>query len=171
MSADEKVAARKEAMKKSTAKNPYHYTQCGLPNVWLVGVEYRVDPESGEELVGIPCLPELLDALAKTVAGKPTPLTADELRFLRKRNKIASKDFAGFVGLSPEQYSRIENGTATVTPMLDRLVRLTYAAFAKLPKVAEEMVRVKWQAEVTSEQRIVATQDEKHHWVIQTKAA
>jgi transcriptional regulator with XRE-family HTH domain len=171
MSATEKTAP-KNRMKKSTAREPYHYVQCGLPNVWLVGVEYSAATDDAEQAVGIPCLPALLDALAKTVAEKPAALTADELRFLRKRMRYASKDFATVVGLSPEQYSRIENGPAAITPMLDKLVRFLYAAKAKLPKLADEAAApVKWVAERTREERIVATQDEEHHWVIQTRAA
>ena len=75
------------------------------------------------------------------------------------------------MGLSVEQYSRLENG-ATVTPTVDRLVRLLYAALAKLtPEVAEGVARGTWQAEVTHEERIVASRDTDQQWVVQTEAA
>jgi transcriptional regulator with XRE-family HTH domain len=119
----------------------------------------------------IPCLPGLLDALAKMVLTKRGLLTGDELRFLRKELRMPSKDFAGLVGVTPEQYSRLENG-ATVTPTVDRLVRLLYVALAKLPaEAAEEVARTIWTAELDHAERIIASQDENHNWIVMTKAA
>lgn len=159
------------AMKVSTKSKPYHYVGSGLPNVYLVGVEYSFEPETGLQSADIPCLPQLLEALAKALLQKRGLLTSDELRFLRKRLKISSKEFAGLVGVSAEQYSRLENG-ATVTATVDRLIRLLYIAIAKpVALAAEDVARTMWSAELTHEQRIIATQDEKKRWVVMTKAA
>jgi transcriptional regulator with XRE-family HTH domain len=165
------VAAEKFEIKVSSKVKPYHYVGSGLPNVYLVGVEYRYWPATEEQAADIPCLPNLLQALAKAIVGKRTALTGDELRFLRKRLRVPSKDFAGFVGVTPEQYSRLENG-ATVTPTVDRLVRLLYVALAKLPaEAAEEVARTTWTAELDHAQRIIASQDENQNWIVKTKAA
>jgi transcriptional regulator with XRE-family HTH domain len=166
MARDEKIDVRRSSQAK-----PYHYVGAGLPNVYLVGVEYRMERETGLQSADIPCLPGLLDALAKALVEKRAPLTADELRFLRKRLQIASKEFAVYVGLTPEQYSRLENG-ATITLTVDRLVRLLYAALAKLPADATaEVARTKWSAEMDHAERIIASQDEEHNWIVKTKAA
>lgn len=171
MSAMEKTQAQHSEEKTSTGRKPYHYVGADLTNVYLVGVKYRIEKETGFQQADIPCLPGLLDALAKALLGKRSPLSGDEVRFLRKRLRTPSKEFAGFVGMSSEQYSRIENG-ATLTPSVDRLVRLLYAALAKLtPEVAEELVHVKWEAALNHEERIVASQDSDHHWIVRTKAA
>jgi putative transcriptional regulator len=157
--------------KVSTEENPYNYPGAGLPNVYLAGVNYTVDVETGDESVGIPRLPELLEALATALVEKRAPLTGDELRFLRKQLKMASKDFAPVVGVTAEQYSRLENG-ASLTASNDRLVRLLYAALAKLPQtVAEGVALTTWIAELGLEERIIATQDEVKSWVVTTNAA
>lgn len=171
MSAAEHTSAQQVKTKTSTQNAPYHYVGSGLPNVYLVGVKYQVR-DDGMQSASIPCVPALLEALAKALVEKPAPLTADEVRFLRKRLRLASKEFAGLVGLSAEQYSRIENEAATITVMLDRVVRLLYAALAKLqPDFTEGVARVQWHAEVTREQRIIACQDDEQHWIVTTKAA
>jgi DNA-binding transcriptional regulator YiaG len=170
MSAAEKQTARTFDEKVSGPRSPYHYMGAGLPNVYLVGVTYRTDRATGEQSAGIPCLPALLAALAEALLKKPAALTPAELRYLRKRLGLASKNFAPMVGLSPEQYSRVENGAA-ITPMLDRTVRLLFAIVAKLkPEVAEVAARVEWKAEVDHEQKIIATQDG-DQWTVQTRAA
>ena len=150
------TSAQQIEEKRSTAREPYHYVGAGLPNVYLVGVAYRVDRANGEQSADIPCLSGLLEAIAEALLRKQAPLTGDELRFFRKRLRMASKDFAQIIGVSSEQYSRVENG-ATLTPTVDRLVRLLYAVRSKLaPEVAEDVVRGTWQAEVTHEERTVA---------------
>jgi len=172
MSATERELAQQFEVKTSTIRKPYHYVGSGLSNVYLVGVTYRYWPENDMQSADIPCLPALLDALGKALVGKRSVLTADELRFLRKRLRVPSKDFAGYVGLSPEQYSRLENDAAKVTPMTDRVVRLLYVALAKLPaEIGEEVARITWTAELDHAERIIASQDENHNWIVKTKAA
>jgi transcriptional regulator with XRE-family HTH domain len=171
MSAMEQASARRIEVKMSTERKPYHYVGAGLPNVYLSGVEYRVEKETGMQSADIPCLPALLDALAEALLYKASPLSGDELRFLRKRLGKPSKEFATYVGLSSEQYSRIENG-ATVTPTVDKLVRILYAGFRMLSSAkVVQVAQTTWSAEITLEQKIIATQDESRHWIVKTKAA
>ena len=123
---------------------------------------------------GIPCLPELLNALALAVVGKNSTLTGDELRFLRKRLGKSSKDFAALVGLTSEQYSRIENG-AMLTPPNDKLIRLMFVGlYAIKPLFTKDLMAqvagANWAAERV-EEKIVATHDAGRSWVVQTKAA
>ncbi len=94
----------------STEAEPYHFFGSGLPNVYLVGVEYERDPDTGLQSADIPSLPKLMEVIGKVVVEKKTPLSANEIRFLRKRLRYASKSFAELVGVGSEQYSRIENG-------------------------------------------------------------
>jgi transcriptional regulator with XRE-family HTH domain len=158
-------------VRRATAAEPYHFVGSGLGNVYLVGVEYRVDVQSGQQSAVIPCLPSLMEAIGKVLVEKRTALTGDELRFLRKRLRYASKVFAKLVGVSEEQYSRLENG-ATITPTMERLVRLIYATLAKLPpEASEEVAKTSWSASLNGEECIVATQDENQRWVVQTTAA
>ena len=155
----------------STESEPYHFVGSGLRNVYLVGVEYEVDATTGMQSAVIPCLPNLMEAIGKVVVEKRSALNADELRFLRKRLRFASKVFAKLVGVSEEQYSRLENG-ATVTATVDRVVRLLYATLAKLSQSeSEEVAKTMWTAELNHEERIVACRDENNHWVVLTRAA
>ncbi len=81
-----------------------------------------------------------MEAIGKVLVEKKSPLSADEVRFLRKRLRFASKAFAELVGLSSEQYSRVENGAAKLMPTVERVVRLLYATLAKLPLSESEEV-------------------------------
>jgi len=162
-------------LKLSTARKPYHFVGSGLPNVYLVGVEYEVDRETQEQRAAIPRLPDLLTQIAMTLLCKEAPLTGDELRFLRKRVGKSSKDFAELVGLTSEQYSRIENGLR-LTASNDKLVRLLVMGLSVLealrkPELMERVANQTWASHVGPDQRIIARVDAAQGWTVETKAA
>ena len=163
---------RVESSTMSTEAHPYHFVGSGLLNVYLVGVQYEHDARTGMQAAEIPCVPNLMEAIGKVLVEKKSAISADEIRFLRKRLRFSSKNFAELVGLSSEQYSRIENGAVKVTPTVERVVRLLYAALAKpSPTTSEQVAVTKWTAELNREERIVACRDEDNHWIVMTKAA
>lgn len=104
------------------------YRACGLPHVRLVGVEVRRCRECGRREVAIPHVEKLHRALADAVVRKPSRLTAEEVRFLRKSLGWSGQDFARHMGVSPETVSRWENGREPIGPTADRLLRLMVAA-------------------------------------------
>jgi DNA-binding transcriptional regulator YiaG len=170
-----KVRARKIDARTSTIRKPYHFVGSGLPNVYLVGVEYEVDRETQEQRAAIPRLPDLLTWIAVTLLSKEAPLTGDELRFLRKRVGKSSKDFAQLVGLTSEQYSRVENG-ARLTASNDKLFRfmvigLSVIQALKQPELMERVAKQTWTSHVGPDQRIIAKVDAVQGWTVETKAA
>ena len=175
MSKANKEKARKTETKTSTMRKPYHFVGSGLPNVYLVGVEYELDREADEQRAAIPRLPDLLTWIAVTLLCKEAPLTGEELRFLRKRVGKSSKDFAHLLGLTSEQYSRIENGLR-LTPSNDKLVRLlviglSVAEAFKQPDLMERVANQTWAARIGPNQRIIAKVDVVQGWTVETKAA
>ena len=168
----ESLGAKDTRMKMSTEGEPYHFVGSGLQNVYLVGVEYEIGPGADMQAAVIPCLPNLMAAIGKVLVEKKTPLSADEVRFLRKRLRLSSKDFAKLVGKTSEQYSRIENDAAKLTPTVERVVRLLYAALAQLsPVETHDVAMTQWTAELSNEKRIVACRDAMDQWVVLTRAA
>ncbi len=155
----------------STNMKPYHYVGSGLPNVYLVGVKYTPFSD-GEQSAEIPCLPELLKAIAKAIVGKKTSLTGDEVRFLRKRMRITSKSFAEVLGFSSaEHYCRLETGAAEIQHQTELLIRFYYAAFEKLNKLSHELTAAgattKWEANFDHQQRILASKDKQNVWHVE----
>jgi DNA-binding transcriptional regulator YiaG len=175
MGAAEKAKARKIETKTSTIRKPYHFVGSGLANVYLVGVEYEVDRETEEQRAVIPRLPDLLTWIAVTLLSKEAPLTGEELRFLRKRVGKSSKDFAQLLGVTSEQYSRIENGSR-LTPSNDKLVRLLVMGLSviealKKPELMERVAKQTWASHVGPDQRVIAKVDAVQGWTVETKAA
>jgi putative zinc finger/helix-turn-helix YgiT family protein len=104
----------------------WHYSECGLPNVILAGVEVRQCVACRKEGVVIPNLAGLHRAIARVVADKSSRLSPHEARFLRKYLGYSGRDFAPIIGRAPETVSRWESATDP-HPMdlaAERLLRL-----------------------------------------------
>ena len=64
----------------------YRYTECGLDNVYLEGIDLRVCEACGEASPRIPRIPRINDlhaTISQAVALQNVPLSGKETRFLR----------------------------------------------------------------------------------------
>jgi putative zinc finger/helix-turn-helix YgiT family protein len=111
----------------NVTREPRRYSECGLPNVVLLGVEVRRCPKCGEEEIVIPRIEELHRVLAGALLRKAGRLTGVEVRFLRKVLGWSGEDFARNVGVARETVSRWENEHEQMSPVAERLLRLAVA--------------------------------------------
>jgi putative zinc finger/helix-turn-helix YgiT family protein len=128
---------------RETHKGEYHYTESGLPNIWLDGVEI-FECDCGEKFAFIPCIEELHKLIGKTLIGKEDQLSSSEIRFLRKHMMLKSKDFAKELGVQNVTVSRWENGDSQPSEPVDRLIRLVYAIKMGLSKTDRDLVMNKF---------------------------
>src|SRR5579863_5268893 len=112
--------------RRATSKKPYHFLDSGLPNVYLVGVKYRVCGECGAQAAEIPAPEQLMNLIAEIIVMKPGLLTGAEIKFLRKRAGKRAADFARLIGRTPEHLSKLETGSLPVPEPIDKLIRLSY---------------------------------------------
>ena len=126
----------------STADKPYHYVGSGLGNVYLVGVKYWVCAVCKQQAANIPQLGRLLGSIARTLVEKASPMTGEQVRFLRKRTGKSSKEFAALVGVTAERYSVIESSATPVSEGRDKLVRFVYRVFSGDKKLQEALVHM-----------------------------
>ncbi len=101
----------------------YHYTECGLRNVWLTN-GFTVRDFNGQKAVSISDADQLHRAIGRAIATKPY-LTGTELRFLRKELGLSQKRLADLVG-STEQTVSLWERRGRMPKGYDRLIRLFY---------------------------------------------
>jgi DNA-binding transcriptional regulator YiaG len=82
------VCSTEYVKRRSTTKGLYWYSECGLQNVHLAGVEVFHCPKCEVESAAIPRIDELHALIAKGILSTPTPLVGMEFRFLRKEAGI-----------------------------------------------------------------------------------
>lgn len=85
----------------------YHYTQCGLDNVWLQNGFVFHDTPYGRG-VSIENVEELHETIALALTEKPTELTGAEFRFLRSELGMSQKRLGELLGKDAQSVARWE---------------------------------------------------------------
>lgn len=99
----------------------YHYTGCGLDNVWLENGYKEWNTPYGKG-VSVEDADSLHKLLATDVAKKEGPLSKKEFRFLRNMLCLSQKNLAEMVGVSEQAVSLWER-------------------YGKFPKVQDAVIR------------------------------
>ncbi len=104
----------------------FHYTESGLPNVYLSGIEVEACGACGGQSPRIPRILALHEALAEALCLKSSPLTGAEARFLRKELGMRAKDWAAYLHVDAATLSRWENDGQASSLTLDVFARSSY---------------------------------------------
>ena len=90
-------------------KNEYHYTLCGLNNIYLLNGYTEYDTPYGKG-VSINNVDGLHLAIARDLINAPRRLLPEEFRFLRKEMKCSQGSFGLTIGVNEQTIARIEKG-------------------------------------------------------------
>jgi DNA-binding transcriptional regulator YiaG len=121
---------------------PYHYTLCGLDDVFLVsGYELTKTPY-GDGVV-IHNMDDLHRAIAEHLAASKKALTPKEMRFLRHEMDLTQADLGNLLRVSDQTVARWEKGEFDIPGPADMIVRLLYleraGARVAVRELAEEL--------------------------------
>ena len=106
---------------------PYHYTQCGLDDIYLLNGFHRYTIE-GEVGVAVQDADGLHRAIALNIVRNRTLVCGKEVRFLRKLLDLTQAELAHWLGYHSQQIARWEKGQGTINSSADRLLRLIFTA-------------------------------------------
>jgi putative transcriptional regulator len=120
----------------------FHYTSCGLDNVYLVGGFKRHNTRYGSG-VSIANVEGLHKAIGETMVNKKENLCGPEIRFLRKEMKLTQEELATYLHVDPQSVARWEKGQHDIQGPADIVVRALYkgyvGALANVKKISEAM--------------------------------
>lgn len=136
----------------ATEKEPFHFVDSGLSNVYLIGVKYFICTECGRIRAEIPAIKPLMRRIARDLVVNPESLSGEEIRFLRKRAGMKSAAFAKLLGVEAETLSRYENDKQVAAESVDKLIRFAYALNCddvELSNTTKELIQsalIEWRA-------------------------
>lgn len=108
-------------------EHTYHYTLCGLDNVWLRN-GFDLNEETGA--IAIHNLPELHNLIGMSLVKKTDKLSPKEIRFLRIELDMPQNTMARILGVGESAYRNWESAKRTkISETADRLLRLTYMSY------------------------------------------
>jgi len=126
----------------------YHYRECGLDNVTLVGLTLRKCPDCGNLMPLIPSIEGLHDSLARAIISKDGALSPAEIVFLRKSLGWSGTDFARNMHCDRAQISKWEHGTVAMSKPYDLLLREMVVSGKKITDY--HRTDLNWKKEVQS---------------------
>lgn len=118
----------------------YHYTECGLDNVWLENGFQEHDTPYGAG-VSIENTAGLHRAIGDWLVSLPKPFNGSELRFIRLELELTQKALAALLGVSEQALRRWEkNRQKAFDGAADRLLRVVYTQYLDGEKSVLEML-------------------------------
>ncbi|MBS54988.1 MAG: transcriptional regulator [Oceanospirillaceae bacterium] len=103
----------------------YHYTMCGLENVYLKNGYEQKETPSGK-VVSIHDLDGLHKAIGKGLATKDSELTAKEFKFLRGELDLSQRTLGMLMEKSDQIIAKYEKGEQAIPRLVDKSIRDLY---------------------------------------------
>jgi len=145
----------------------YHYTQCGLDNVWLEN-GYTIKSTRHGEAVAVDDVSGLHSLLAIALAGGHMPLSGKEFRFLRTQLGLTQEGLAKMMGVTEGAVSLWER-KGNVPRANDQWIRLmVLAKHDGDAKVSEVLERVRTVEKLVNQKYVVRETGQRREVVVRT---
>ena len=103
--------------------NTYHYTECGLDNVFIEGMPTQMD-DAGDDIVTIPAVGHLHRVIAESIVTYQYKMSGKELRFLRTEMGLTQDNLAAILKVKLLTISRWEREESPIKHTAEILIRL-----------------------------------------------
>lgn len=100
----------------------HHYTECGLRNVFIDGLDVVLD-DDGDEIVTIPAVNELHRVIAQGIVTHKHGISGDELRFLRTEMGYTQAELASVVHHDKQSIGRWERSEYELDSAAETIIR------------------------------------------------
>lgn len=100
----------------------YHYTECGLPNVYLKS-GYSLEVIDDEEYLSIDDIHGLHNAIALKIVDKNQQLTGKEFKFLRLQFNHSRRVLGELLGVDQQTVGRWEKAETAIPKTVDATMR------------------------------------------------
>lgn len=104
----------------------YHFTECGLDNIYLTNGYEQYTSAEGKG-VGVHDMDGLHRVIAQSIVDKKSPLTGKEFRFLRIELDLSQKAIGDLMGKTDQMIAKWEKGESDVPVLADAALRNLYS--------------------------------------------
>lgn len=111
---------------------PFHYTACGLNNVFIHGLDVVCD-DAGNDTIHIPRINQLHRVIAEGIVSHDFAMDGSELRFLRTEMGMTQDQLAQIMGVKKLSVGRWERGESSIGTVHEAFVRKLAIEKLKLP--------------------------------------
>ncbi|MGI9311682.1 MAG: helix-turn-helix domain-containing protein [bacterium] len=123
-------------------KVKHHYTECGLPDVWIEC--RRVKDDTGADIFIIPAINRLHKLIAEGIVMSDSALTGPEIRFLRSEMGLTQAELGELLHRTRLTIARWESEDVKVGGAMDTLIRMFAIGNLKLKKAGPDEISRKY---------------------------
>ena len=120
--------------------NIYHYTECGLDNVFILADSIEQD-DDGKKIIMIPAIGLLHQAITEGVINNTGILNGKEIRFLRTEMEKTQAELAEILHCDSQTIARWEKDEHAISPALDMIIRQLVAGELGIPLVHKDDIK------------------------------
>lgn len=124
------------------ANNMYHYTACGLDNIYLRNGFVIKETPSGTT-VSIHNLDGLHKAIANNIITKDSPINGKEFKFLRIEMDLSQSAIGALMEKSDQTIAKWEKGEIPVPRLADTAIRNLYSESAEKGPIQGLLTKLK----------------------------
>lgn len=121
-------------------KDLYHYTECGLPSVYLRNGFDRFDTGPNER-VAINDQKGLHRTIGLHITTRKPNVTGAEVRFLRKEMDMSQKHLGRILGVGENSIRGWENHRTKISGPAERLLRILYIEYVEGSSACDGKIR------------------------------
>lgn len=146
-------------------RQPYHYTECGLDNVWLAN---GYDIKDG--MVSIKDIKGLHSVIGQCLIFHKENLEGKEIRYLRTEMSLSQARLAGLLQISEQTVQRWETGKSEINKQAETLIRILYAEHVGLGKdltikqALKEIALIEEEIDCEARNKGIRYNSSKHKW-------
>lgn len=100
----------------------HHYTECGLQNVYIGGIQMMID-DDGDEVILIPAVNVLHRVIAEGIVSHAKGMNGAEFRFLRSEMGLTQAELAVFVHKDKQTIGRWERSETEIDSVAEAVIR------------------------------------------------
>jgi len=120
-------------------KDCYHYTECGLDNIFLVNGFERHETPYGSG-VSVHDVDDLHQVIAENICSGKQAMNGKEFRFVRKMLGLSQHALGALVGANEQAVARWEKEQSKISGASERLVRIFFLERTKENALAESLL-------------------------------
>lgn len=107
----------------------YHYTECGLDNIYLVNGFDIIKTDSGDDEIFIHDIHGLHKAIGMILISKHGLLSGKEIKFIRSTLDLSQKALAKILGCSYQTILLWEKNKVTISKTADHFLKTIFFAY------------------------------------------
>lgn len=142
----------------------YHYTECGLENIYLKN-GFVITEEDGEEFVSYTNFDGIQQAIAMAICSQKKWMSSEQFKFLRKEFNLSQSGLGGLLYCDRQTIARWEKTEVEIPRLTDVMFRALYLESIDKESHVYLTIQALADAEIADIHSQILLEEKDGHWM------